>query len=485
MEPVLSVSEMQRVDTLSAARADALMNAAGFSVSMSAAAMGATYGSDVHVLAGSGNNGGDGYVAARYLARRGVAVSVHHNGIPAHGSVAWRAMRAAKAAGVSIEPIGDVVSGDIIIDALYGTGFRGELPAVAVPWTTTEIPVLSVDIPSGVSGDTGVAEGPAFHAQRTSTFHMLKTGHLIGDGPDRCGTVDLYDIGLRGGEPLAWRFTDMDVATCRRPRTAHKWSVGAVATIGGTPGLTGAAVLAGRAAIASGAGVSAILTTSGTAATYETMAPDLVAEHVCDLDSWDDDASQVLFRLDRFQSLIVGPGLEPANANFVAHLAKGFGGTLILDAGALNALEDVEALAERTGGTVLTPHAGEFKRLTGSTPTPSAVRDLAERTGAVVVAKGNPTIVAGEGRLVIVDSGGPELATIGTGDVLAGMIGAFAACGIPLGEAGASAAHLHGVAGRTLAARETLSAPALVREIGVTLSSLTSSVVDPRRPQAI
>jgi NAD(P)H-hydrate epimerase len=481
MEPVLSVAEMQRVDAMSADQVDALMDAAGFSVAMSAAVMGAAYGTDVHVLAGSGNNGGDGYVAARYLSRRGVAVIVHHNGIPVPDTVAWRAMRAAQTAGVRVQPMGAVVDGDLIVDALYGTGFRGELPAVAVPWTAAEIPVLSVDIPSGVSGDTGMASGPAFRAQRTATFHMLKTGHMLGDGPDRCGTVDLYDIGLRGGEPAMWRFTDADVVTCARPRTAHKWSVGAVATIGGTPGLTGAALLAARAAIASGAGMSAILTTSGTAAAYETMAPDLVAIRACDLDSWDDDASQILSHLERFGSLIVGPGLEPANAHFVAHLAEGFSGTLILDAGALNALENLDVLAKRSGGTVLTPHAGEFKRLTGSAPSPGTVRELAERAGAVVVAKGSPTIVAGEGHLVVVDSGGPELATIGTGDVLAGMIGAFTACGIPLIEAGASAAHLHGVAGRTLADRETVSAPALVWEIGATLSTFTSTSVDPRR----
>lgn len=481
MEPVLSVAEMQRVDALSLDRVDALMDAAGFSVAISAAVMGAAYGSQVQVLTGAGNNGGDGYVAARYLLRRGVAVTVRHNGVPARDTAAWRAMRSAHAAGVRMEPLGDVVEGDLVIDALYGTGFRGALPDVAIPWTATDIPVLSVDIPSGVSGDTGMATGPAFSAQRTATFHTLKTGHLLGDGPDRCGTIDLYDIGLRGGEPKMWRFTDEDVATCARPRTAHKWSAGSVATIGGTPGLTGAALLAARSAIASGAGMSAILTTSGTASTYEAMAPDLVAIRACDLDSWGDDASGALSHLDRFDSLIVGPGLEPADPRFVAQLADGFAGTLILDAGALNSMEHLDVIAKRTGSTVLTPHAGEFRRLTGSVPGPEAVRDLAARSDAVVVAKGNPTIVADERRLVIVDSGGPELATIGTGDVLAGIIGAFTACGIPAFDAAASAAYMHGVAGNSLAEREVLSAPALVWEIGATLSGFTSSVVDPRR----
>jgi NAD(P)H-hydrate epimerase len=480
MDAVLSVAEMQRVDANAADRADALMDAAGFSVAMSAAAMDAAYGTDVHVLAGRGNNGGDGYVAARYLARRGASVTVHHNGIPEPDTVAGRAMRAAQASGIRMRPMGDVVDGDLIIDALYGTGFRGELPEVAIPWTVTDIPVLSVDIPSGVSGDSGLAAGSAFRAQRTATFHMLKTGHLLGDGPGRCGTIDLYDIGLRGGNPEMWRFTDADVVTCLRPRTAHKWSAGAVATVGGAPGLTGAALLCARAAIASGSGVSSILTTAGTAQAYETMAPDIVSILAHDSDSWNNGAQAVLSQVGRFQSLVVGPGLDPANARFVEELADGFPGTLIIDAGALNAMENVDVLARRTAGTVLTPHAGEFKRLTGSVPSTETVKNLAERSGAVVVAKGNPTIVAGGGRVVIVDSGGPELATIGTGDVLAGMIGAFTACGVPMMDAATSAAHLHGVAGRTLAAKETVSAPALVWEVGATLANITSIVVDPR-----
>jgi NAD(P)H-hydrate epimerase len=481
MEPVLSVAEMQRVDATSADRADALMDAAGFSVAMSAEAMGAGYGSTVHVLVGRGNNGGDGYVAARYLRRRGVAVTVHHKGLPAPDTVAGRAVRSAQRTGVPMQPIGDVIHGDLIVDALYGTGFRGELPEIVVPWAITDIPVLSVDMPSGVSGDTGLVEGSAFRAQRTATFHTLKTGHLLGEGPDRCGVTDLYDIGLCGGEPAMWRFTDDDVAIPIRRRTAHKWSVGAVATIGGTPGLTGAAVLAARAAIAAGAGMSAIVTTAGTAQVYETMAPDIVAIQAGDLRSWGDDASEVLTHLGRFGSLIVGPGLEPADTRFVEELADGFGGALILDAGALNALHNVAILKKRTGATVLTPHAGEFKRLTGLGPLPEAVADLAKASGAVVVAKGNPTIVAGDGRIVVVDSGGPELATIGTGDVLAGAIGAFTANGLPALEAAATAAHLHGIAGSTLAERETVSAPTLVWEVGATLSTFSSSALDPGR----
>lgn len=480
MEPVLSVAGMQQVDANAHRGIDALMDAAGFGVAMSAAEMGVGYGTVVNVLCGRGNNGGDGYVAARYLGRRGAAVTVHHNGVPEAHTAAWRAMEAARNPGVRVQPLGDPYDGDLIIDALYGTGFRGDLPASVLPWIDTAAPTLAVDIPSGVSGDTGIASGASFTAQRTATFHALKIGHLLGEGPDRCGILDLYDIGLDGGDAAMWRFVDADVVVPNRPRTTHKWAAGAVATIGGVPGLTGAAVLSARAALRAGAGVSTILTTGGTSSIYEAVAPDLVAIKACDDDVWSEDASRALSLLDRYDALVVGPGLEPANPTFVEHLVTQFNGTVIIDAGALNTLDRPEVLNERGGDTILTPHAGEFRRLTGSDPAPQAIRDLAHRSGCTVVAKGNPTIVADD-RLIIVDAGGPELATIGTGDVLAGMIAAFASRGLPATEAAANAAHLHGRAARTLASRTTVTAPDLVTEIGSTLTRYTDPADQPKK----
>jgi hydroxyethylthiazole kinase-like uncharacterized protein yjeF len=480
MEPVLSVAGMQRVDANAVRGIDALMDAAGYAVALSAVAMGVGYGSVVHVLAGPGNNGGDGYVAAKYLRSRGAAVTVHHNGTPASGSAPLRAMQAASASGVRVQPIGAVQEGDLVIDALYGTGFRGELPKSVEPWLDRSVAVLAVDIPSGISGDTGNATGRTFTAQRTATFHALKTGHLLGEGPDRCGHIDLYDIGLVGGEASMWRFTASDVVVPNRHRTAHKWSAGAVATIGGLPGLTGAAVLCARAALRAGAGASTIFTTAGTAAIYEAVAPDIVTAEADDADSWGDDASEVLSLLGKFPVLVVGPGLEPANAAFVEQLTSEFPGTIILDAGALNALEQPGVLQGRLGDTILTPHAGEFRRLTGSDPSPDTIRELAQQSGSVVVAKGNPTVVADD-RLIVIDTGGPELATIGTGDVLAGMIAAFASSGIPVTDAAASAAYLHGLAGHTLGGREIVTARALVDQIGTTVAWYTARAEQARR----
>lgn len=475
MDRILSVAAMVEVDASSERSVDQLMDAAGYAVALSATAMGIGYASVVHVLAGSGNNGGDGYVAARYLRRRGAAVTVHALSPPKEGSPAARAAEAARRAGVRVTPLTSVHSGDLLIDALFGTGFRGTLPAEVVAWAESDTPVLAVDIPSGLSGDTGTVDGPAFTATRTATFHALKTGHVLAEGPDHCGAIDVYDIGLVGGTPAMYRYTSRDVMVPIRPRAAYKWSAGAVATVGGVPGLTGAALLAARSAIASGAGVSSILTTAATVSAYESLAPDLVTIQASESSSWRDHASEVLSLMDRYRTLILGPGLEPVSSVFVERIVRQFDGTVVVDAGALNALARWDALGERSKPTIITPHAGEFKRLTGDEPTPEAARWLHDATGAIVVLKGNPTFVTGDDQIVV-DTGGPELATIGTGDVLAGMIGAFTAAGISTLDAVASAVYLHGVAGSRLAARRIVNASDLVREVGVVVAEVASGI---------
>jgi NAD(P)H-hydrate epimerase len=480
MEPILSVAAMIDVDASSHRSVDELMDAAGFSVALSAAAMGVGYASVVHVLVGKGNNGGDGYVAARYLRRRGAAVTVHAYGEPEDGTPVARAAAAAKRAGVRVVPISKASDGDLVVDALFGTGFRGSLPDEVLPWVETGVPVLAVDVPSGLSGDTGIAEGPTFTATRTATFHALKTGHVLGEGPDRCGAVDVYDIGLEGGDPSMYRYTLGDVVVPTRARAVHKWSAGAVATIGGVPGLTGAALLAARSAIAAGSGVSSILTTAATVSAYEALAPDLITIQASESNNWRDHASEVLALIGRYDTLILGPGLEPVSAVFVEKVIRQFDGTIVVDAGALNALARWDSLGDRAGPTVVTPHAGEFQRLTGDDPTPQASRWLNEATGAVVVLKGNPTFVTGDEQIVV-DVGGPELATIGTGDVLAGMIGAFTAAGIPTLDAVASAVYLHGAAGARLAARQIVTAADLVSEVAVVVADLKRGAALPGR----
>ncbi len=475
MRPVLTVEEMRRVDAEATMPVDVLMDRAGFALAREAASMGVGYGSIVHVLCGSGNNGGDGYVAARYLAGRGAAVHAHHLGLPDPGSAASRAMMAAADSGVRIGPLGEPRSGDLIIDALFGTGFRGALPADVVPWTLTPMHVLAADIPSGLHGDSGVAIPPTFTADRTVTFHALKPGHLIADGPDLCGSVTVADIGLEGGEPVMRLAEPGDVEVPTRSRHVHKWKAGAVATVGGVPGLTGAALLCSRAAMAAGAGVSILLTTAATTATYEALAPDIPTMQASETGSWRGHASEVLGLLERFDVLVVGPGLEPTPPDFLEQLLEAFDGTMIVDAGAVTAISRLDSLLERTAPTILTPHAGEFTRFSGLDPTWESAARIAAGTGSIVLLKGAPTFVAGVD-VTAVSSGGPELASIGTGDVLAGIIAALVARGVDPERAAWTGAYLHGVAGRTLESRRTVTATGLVDVVAEVMANVEAAM---------
>lgn len=473
MIPVLSVETMQAVDAAAADPIDVLMDRAGYAVALAAADMGAGYGSRVRVLAGRGNNGGDGYVAARYLARRGVAVTIHRSGAPEPDSATGRAAERARSARIPIVDLGAPVDADLIIDAAFGTGFRGTLPDDLAPWVSTRAPVLAVDIPSGLRGDDGGVDGPAFTAHRTVTFHAPKPGHVLGEGPDRCGRLDIVDIGLHGGAPAMHLAEAADLHLPPRSRTTHKWRAGAVATVGGVPGLTGAALMAARTALRAGAGVSTILATARTADLYQSLAPDLVVLQGSETGSWRDHASEVLSLLGRYDVLVLGPGLEPAPTQFVERLLEGFDGPMVVDAGAVTAIRRLDTLLERRAPTVLTPHAGEFRRLTGVEASHTEAMRLAAATGSVILLKGNPTFVAGRD-LIVARTGGPELASIGTGDVLAGTVGAFLARGMDTEEAAWAGAVVHGLAGASLASRTTLTAPGLMYEIGAIVARLES-----------
>jgi hydroxyethylthiazole kinase-like uncharacterized protein yjeF len=473
MNPIVSVDEMRRIDAATTSDIDRLMDAAGNGVALSAVALGVGYGSRVHIIAGRGNNGGDGYVAARYLARRGAAVTVHQVGEPPDDSPAHRAMIAAAANGVRVGPIGPPEPNDLVVDAFVGTGFHGDLPPEVAAWAARPHAVLAVDVPSGMDGDTGIAAEQVFSADRTATFHRYKTGHFVGNGPDLCGPVDLYDIGLVGGEPEMYLMTREDVSVPERERTSHKWSAGAVATIGGVPGLTGAALFSARGAIAAGAGTSILFTTAATSNVYASAAPDIPQLEASETTSWRNHASEVLSLLGRFDALVMGPGLEPVASEFVEHILDGFDGAIVVDAGALNALARLDVLKRREGPTVLTPHEGEFRRLAGADPDAISASWLAHETGSTLLLKGNPTMVVSDD-VVIVNTGGAELATAGTGDVLAGMIAAFIAGGLDAPNAAASAAYIHGVAGASVAARHVVTPMRLINEVSAAVGAYRS-----------
>jgi len=467
MQPVLTPAESARLDAAAAGRIDDLMDRAGYAVAIAATEMGVGYGARVAVLAGKGSNGGDGYVAARYLRRRGAAVRVHALTPPRAGSAAERALRAARAEGVRVLPWTTKPGpADLVIDALFGVGFEGALPAEVEPWLDHDAPVLAVDVPSGLDAATGTVAGSAFTAARCVTFHSLKPGHVLRQGPEWCGTVTVADIGLEGGEPVLRVCEASDAPRPGRPRTAHKWSAGSVVVVGGSPGMTGAPLLAAEAALRSGAGAVTLMCPAGLQPIYAARAPGLLTRGIGKgVRFAPGDVDEVLAAGGRFDVMVLGPGVGLDSGGFATQLVLRWPGRLLVDADGLNDLDGIGAISARQAAAILTPHAGEFARLTGQQAGHDTAADVAAAIRKVVLLKGNPTFVMGRERW-LVRSGGPELATIGTGDVLAGFIAALWARGLEAEVAARSGAYWHGVAGAALATAGTVTAPDLAETVG-------------------
>ena len=422
MKPVVTVEEMRAIDTEAPDPVDVLVDRAGAATARAALRLlGGTYGRRVVVVAGKGNNGADGRNAAVRLNRRGVRVHVVE-------------------AGAS----GRLPACDLVIDAAYGTGFRGEYAAPPPPSAAR---VLAVDIPSGVAGDTGEAGDGSVAADATVTFAALKPGLLLGDGPVRAGDVEVADIGLDVSRARMSLVEDRDVVVALplRPRDAHKWR-SAVYVVAGSPGMLGAAELAARAATRAGAGMVRLGSPGVT--TSELPRGEVVARAL-PAEGWD---GEVLPELERCKALVVGPGLGRSDATVAAvrRLVAKAPVPVVIDADGLNALGGAETAAEtlvdRDAATVLTPHDAEFGRLAGSRPSTDRVGDvrrLAAATGAVVLLKGPTTVVAApDGTVRFAMGGDARLATAGTGDVLSGIIGAFLAMGVPADDAPAFASHV-------------------------------------------
>jgi ADP-dependent NAD(P)H-hydrate dehydratase / NAD(P)H-hydrate epimerase len=435
--PVLTPSEMAGVDRAATEPVDVLVERAGYAVaSASRRLLGGTYGKRVVVVAGPGNNGADGRVAARILARSGAAVRI----------LEVKQLQAGER----------LPEADLFVDAAFGTG----LSRPYSPPDPGSSAVLAVDIPSGISGETGVpvAGGDAVVADVTVTFAALKPGLLIGPGPEHTGSIEMHDIGLgdlASEAARAWLVTDADVQRMlpARPREAHKWQ-SAVQIVGGSPGMPGAPLLVAESALHAGAGYAWVgvpgSPPGGGLPPGEYVGHDLPAH------DWAETAAA---GASRAKALVVGPGLgasalgtEGSKASPVAELLGSTDLPAVVDADGVNSFDGLDAVrsvtANRRSPIVLTPHAGEFAHLTGSPPAEdrfASVREAARRSGAVVLLKGSTTVVAHpDGRVLVSTSGSSRLATAGTGDVLSGVIGAFVARGVPVFEAAALAAHVHG-----------------------------------------
>jgi NAD(P)H-hydrate epimerase len=427
MQPVLTVPEMNAVDAAAAGSTplDVLVGRAGHAVAMTALdMMGGAYGRRVVAVTGPGNNGADGRVACRALAARGARVTIVEAG--------------------STAAIGPV---DLVIDAAFGTGFRGEYRFPAVPPGT---PVLAVDIPSGVHGDTGAASGAPVGADRTVTFVALKPGLLQGDGVVLAGEVAVADIGLPTGSPAIRAIDDGDVAALipDRARWGNKWS-SAVLVVAGSPGMTGAAGMCARSALRSGAGMVRLGVPG--AKLSESPATEAVSVALPAV-GWSSEALEVA---SRCSAVVIGPGLgrAPSTAADVARLVAGSPAPVVVDADGLFALGRLDGGSPLAMGSpvVLTPHDGEYERLMHEAPGADRVvasRRLAGSSGAVALLKGPTTAVAHpDGRVRLALAGTTALATAGTGDVLSGVIAALLARGVDPVDAAAVAAHVHGRAG--------------------------------------
>jgi ADP-dependent NAD(P)H-hydrate dehydratase / NAD(P)H-hydrate epimerase len=436
VKPVLTADEYRRIDKAYTGDLDDAMDRAGFAVALAASRVGAGYGKRVIVLAGTGNNGGDGYVAARYLHQRGVSVSVQTLGPPKTEEAA-RARATAEKVGVRIGALGRPQRADLIIEALFGGGVRDGVPPEVVPWMSTDIPVVAVDFPTGLDPNSGALADHVFHAMETVTFSTLKTGHVLGNGPDVCGRITVADIGINGGSPSMFIAEQRDTVRPLRDRRTHKWSAGSVLVVGGSRGLGGAAIFAAQSALSFGAGAVAIAT------------PDraVLASNTVEFPtfSFDDPPTDV----GRFDVVIFGSGLAvddlDGGMKLIIDATK-----IVVDAGGLQPIV-TDSLRGSSKEFILTPHSGEFERIAGRRGGTFAVRALAEKLGGVVLLKGNPTRISDGGLPVLVDTGGPELATIGTGDVLAGMIGALWARGVDPFSSAVTGAYYHGIAAKTLA----------------------------------
>jgi hydroxyethylthiazole kinase-like uncharacterized protein yjeF len=437
-EPLYTAAEMKAAEA--GHDVDVLMERAGRAVADAVRAR-CPEAKRIRAVCGKGANGGDGRIAIRLLRDRGL----------------------------DAEESTDLDGADVLIDALFGTGFSGEpRPEAAeliVRMNEAGAPIVAVDIPSGVDASTGEVRGQAVRAALTVTMHAPKVGLEVSPGLFHAGKVVVADIGLEHGpteHELATRELLARVPAKRGGDT--KYTAGSVLVVGGAPGMTGAAALTARAAFRADAGYVAIAAPSASLPVLETLVLEAVKRPLEGVDE----------AVGRARALALGPGLgrDDERRVLVRRLLLETDVPAVVDADGLDRLEPFERDAE----TVLTPHSGELGRLLGEEAAwvdahrLEALRRAVERFGCVVLLKGADTLVGAAGKgVLVVSSNVPGLATAGTGDVLTGIIGAFLAKGLDARTAAAAAAVAHRAAARAagkstgLVASDVVEALPLVR----------------------
>ncbi len=477
---LLDPQEMARADAITAQTMPsiALMERAGAAVAQAALRMLPTSGARrVTILCGPGNNGGDGYVAARLLADEGCDVEVAVLGRAALKGDA--AIAAAGWRGPVVELAAARLEGtDLVVDALFGAGLARDIEGPAKDaiacvneWAeTTGGKVLAVDIPSGVDGASGAIRGSAVAAHESVTFFRLKPGHVLMPGREKCGRLVLEDIGIAASvlaeiaPPTRLNVPALWLDALPRPGPAgHKYARGHALVVSGPMSQTGAARLCARGALRVGAGLV-------TVATPRDALPIHAAALTAIMTRVADDAAELseILADRRKNAVALGPGLgvgDGTRALVLAALAAPASEAnapprcVVLDADALTSFAETsetlfQAIAASTMTVVLTPHDGEFAKLFGSfidkaAAKPERTRAAAKRSGAIVLLKGADTVVATpDGRAAIAASDAPWLATAGSGDVLSGFVTGLLAQAMPGFEAAAAAVWLHAEAAR-------------------------------------
>lgn len=430
------------------------------------------------ILCGKGNNGGDGYVIARLAAGAGLRVEVISS-CPVDALTGDAALNASRLpASVPVTHVTGMLPADVlrpgtlIVDALLGTGISGCIREPVAGWITqvnaSGLPVVALDVPSGLNSDDGTISGPVIQARLTVTMGLPKTGLFIGEGTERTGRLRCVDIGL---DPEQVKFaesafnviTAADVAPFlgRRPFDGHKRTFGSLGVVGGSEMYRGAPMLAGEAGLRTGCGLATVVMPKAAAQVVDRACRALMIRPLDDHGSgcFSADVVRDLHPMaDDFDTVVAGCGMtvSPGGAPVLGELL-GWDCPKVIDADALRLLARFPQLLQaRKNAVILTPHPGEFKALWQGILTTTSMPEsrweqavqLAVETGCFVVYKGAGTVVAfPDGDWALNTTGDTALATAGTGDVLAGMIGGFTAQGLPARAAAICGVFLHGVAG--------------------------------------
>jgi ADP-dependent NAD(P)H-hydrate dehydratase / NAD(P)H-hydrate epimerase len=413
----------------------------------------------VAIWCGTGANGGDGLVAALELTRARKECTIRLLG-PEEKVTGDAAVNLGRVRKAGIPLVDKAEAADVVVDALFGTGFRGR-PRPDAEHAISEmngagVPVVSVDLPSGVDASSGTVGGAAVRATMTVTFHAAKVGHAVAPGRFHAGEVVVADLGLGAARTSHRRATARVLELVpRRTEQDNKYSAGSVLVVGGSVGLTGAPSMTSEAALRAGAGIVTACVPASLNLVFEQRLVEVMTRPCADADGrmTPEAADTILDAAGRAGAVALGPGLGRTEGTraLVGFLLDRLDKPVVLDADGLWALSGhLDWVFSRDAPTVLTPHAGELARLLGRESSwvnanrLDAAQAGADDTGAVVLLKGADTLVAAPGRgpVTVVDLGNAGLATAGSGDVLTGVVGAFLAKGVeaPLAAAAASAA---------------------------------------------